>query len=574
MRTSTLFTLIASATLCASTAQVAQAQTNAGQSGTAQTNAAPRAGGRRGGGGGGGFGGGARGPAVPAIATTAPGMPDVPMPDPAVGRKAKWPIRDANDTTPEGLTPRGQPNGFYKRDAEGRQILGTDLYRWAASGHFTSYDLEDIPPYKLPDPLVMQDGRKVTSPEMWSKERRPELMNLFKDYIYGRVPEDKLPPIIWEVRQNVRQTNDAGQVTINKTVIGYFKGTPPPTNVPVGGRGGFGGGFGGGAPAGTNAPGGRGGFGAGGPGGGVGFAGGLGGTNDTNGVGGTNGLAGRGGRGGRGGGGGAFGGGRGPGVTYITLGLTLPVTGHPVPVFSGSPVNDPIGHGWGTFSVSGNADVVRRIAPTNGQPRPSNFPGAYAVAGWAMSRGIDYLMTDKDVDHDHITIAGISTGGKQALFAAAMDDRIWCVVPESSGAMGVKLSRRDIGETIDDLATEAAGNYCPNFTNYVGHWNDMPVDQHEMIALMAPRKMFITGGNEEVWEDVKGGFAAAIAAESVYNLLGKKGVNTVEMPPIEHPIVFGEIGYYQHNGAHTFTANERIWITAWMEKLLPKTPAK
>jgi hypothetical protein len=137
--------------------------------------------------------------------------------------------------------------------------------------------------------------------------------------------------------------------------------------------------------------------------------------------------------------------------------------------------------------------------------------------------------------------------------------------------MGVKLSRRDIGESIDDLASGSfAGNYCPNFTNYIGHWNNMPVDQHEMIALMAPRKVFLTGGNQEYWEDVKGGFLAAVAAEPVYILLGKKGINTVEMPPIERPIVFGEIGLYQHNGAHTFTPNER----AWMEKLLPKSPAK
>ena len=220
--------------------------------------------------------------------------------------------------------------------------------------------------------------------------------------------------------------------------------------------------------------------------------------------------------------------------------------------------------------------MVARIAPPAGQPRPGNFPGNYAVTGWAFSRAIDYLVTDKDVDGGHIIIAGISTGGKQVLYTAAMDDRIWCVIPESSGAMGVKLSRRDIGETVDDLATQPqfAGNYCPSFTNYVGHWNAMPVDQHEMIALMAPRKMFITGGNQEVWEDVKGGFAAAIAAEPVYNLLGKKGVNTVEMPPIEHPIVYGEIGYYQHNGAHTFTSNERAWVTAWMEKLLPKAPVQ
>jgi hypothetical protein len=500
MKKTTILTLIVSAA-CVLTAQ---AQTN-----VAQTNSVPpaRAGGRGGFGGGVGFGGGggSRGPVVPAITTNTPGMPDVPMPDPAVGRKAKWPIQDANNTTPPGLTARSPgDNGFYKRDAEGNQILGTDLYRWATSGHFTSYDLEDIPPYTLPDPLVMKDGRKVTSAEMWVMQRRPEIIGLFKDFIYGRVPEDKLPKMVWEVRQI--QTNDTA-TAIRKTIVGYFEGTTPTVTSGGGGFGGFGGGGGG---------------------------------------------------------------------NTINVTLTLPITDHPVPIFSGSPVNDELGHGWGTFSVSGNAGLVARIAPPPGQPRPGNFPGNYAVTGWAFSRAIDYLVTDKGVDAGHIIIAGMSTGGKQVLYTAAMDDRIWCVVPESSGAMGVKLSRRDIGETVDDLATQPqfAGNYCPNFTNYVGHWNDMPVDQHEMIALMAPRKMFITGGNQEVWEDVKGGFAAAIAAEPVYNLLGKKGVNTIEMPPIEHPIVFGEIGYYQHNGAHTFTPNERAWVTAWMEKLLPKVPAR
>ena len=448
----------------------------------------------------------------------------------------------------EGLTSRdAQNSGFYKRDAQGNQVLGTDLYIWAPSGHFTSYDLEDIPPYTLPDPLVMQDGRHVTTPEMWYKERRPEIVSLFKDYIYGRVPEDKLPKMIWEVRSTNRT-----DTTITKTIIGYFEGTTP-SNAPAGG-GGPGGFFVPGASGGNTNAAISGGVGAGG-----------GGTN-------TNAVADGGRRGGRGGG---FGGGFGGGGNTITINLTLPNTGHPVPIFSGAPVNDPQGHGWGTFSVSGSAGLVARISPPPGQPRPANFPGNYAVTGWAFSRALDYLVTDKDVDAAHITIAGMSTGGKQVLYTAAMDDRIWCVVPESSGAMGLKLSRRDIGETIDDLASGSfAGNYCPNFTNYIGHWNDMPVDQHEMVALMAPRKMFITGGNQEVWEDVKGGFLAAVAAEPVYTLLGKKGINTVEMPPIERPIVDGEIGFYQHNGAHMFTPNERAWVTAWMEKLLPKSPPK
>ena len=450
-----------------------------------------------------------RGPAVPPISATAPGMPGIPMPDPAVGRKASWPVRDAVNTPPDGLTARRpQDNGFYRRDAEGNIVLGTDLYLWAPSGHFTNYDQDDVPPYTLPDPLAMQDGRRVRTAEAWYDERRDEIINLFKDNIYGRVPEDDLPKIIWEVRQDERT-----EATISKTIVGYFEGTTPEEPATTGrgrGRGGFGG-FGG-----------MGGFGGGG------------------------------------------------GGNTITITLTLPNLGKPVPVFFGGAVNDPQGHGWGTGSVRGNAGLIARIAPPEGEPRPGNFPGNYAVTGWAFSRAMDYLVTDKDVDSEHITIAGMSTNGKQVLYTAAMDDRIWCVIPQSSGAMGVKLSRRDIGETIDDLASgNFAGNYCPNFTRYIGRWSDMPVDQHEMIALIAPRKMFITGGNQENWQDVKGGFLAAVAAEPVYNLLGKNGINTVQMPPIESPIVFGEIGFYQHDGGHTFTANERAWVTAWMEKLLP-----
>jgi hypothetical protein len=498
MKKTTYLTGVACGIMCYATVSVMQAQTNP----TAPSGAAR--GGLRGG-----LGGGGRGPAVPAISTNAPGMPGVAMPDPAVGRKAKWPARDAVNTPAEGYTARRpQDNGFYRRDAQGNNLPGTDLYIWAPSGHFSNYDQDDIPPYTLPDPLAMQDGRRVTSAEMWYKERRPELINLFKDTIYGRVPEEKLPKMIWEVRQTNRTES-----TITKTIVGYFEGTTPdaagasPAGGGMGGMGGFG----------------------------------------------------------RGGGGG----------NTITISLTLPNIGRPVPVFFGGPVNDALGHGWGTGSVNGTAGLVARISPPQGQARPRNFPGNYAVTGWAFSRAMDYLVTDKDVDAAHITIAGMSTGGKQVLYTAAMDDRIWCVVPESSGAMGVKLSRRDIGETIDDLASgNFAGNYCPNFTNYIGHWNDMPVDQHEMVALVAPRKMFLTGGNQENWQDVKGGFLAAVAAEPVYNLLGKKGINTVEMPPIESPIVYGEIGLYQHNGAHTFTANERVWITAWMEKLLPKGPGK
>jgi len=417
--------------------------------------------------------------------------------DPAVGLKAKWPQKNPDGTLP-GYTGTG--NRFYKKDASGKTLPGTDLYNFAGrTGHFTNYDESVIPPYTLPDPLLMLDGRRVTSPEMWFKERRPELVKLFQNEIYGRVPEEKLPKIVWEVTSN---TNDGK--TIKKTIVGRFEDTPK------------------GAPA----------------------------------------EPAKGAKGGKGGG------------NTITITLTLPAVGHPVPIFSGGAVENAAAHGWGTFSVSGNAGVLSRIAPPQGQDKPGDFPGNYAVTAWAYSRAIDYLVTDKDVDAAHIVIAGISTGGKQVLLTAAMDQRIWCVIPQSSGAMGVKLNRRDIGETVDNLAGGFAANYCPNFQKWVGRWADMPTDQHEMIALMAPRKMFITGGNQELWQDVRGGFLACVAAEPVYNLLGKKGVAAIEMPPTETPIMFGEIGFYHHNGGHTFTPNERRWVTGWMEQYLNTSPGK
>jgi hypothetical protein len=418
------------------------------------------------------------------------------LPDPSVARKPKWPKKN-EDGTVTGYT-RTKENNYYKRDAGGKNLPGTDLYNFASlTGHFTNYDENDIPPYTLPDPLTTLDGRRVTSPEMWFKERRPELVKLFQTEIYGRVPDEKLPKIVWEVTSNISDGK-----TIKKTIVGRFEDTPKGV-------------------AGEEAKG----------------------------------------KGGKGG-------------NTITITLTLPAVGHPVPIFSGNAVDNPAAHGWGTFTVSGNAGVVARITPPDGQAKPGDFPGNYAVTAWAFSRAIDYFVTDKDVDARYIIIAGISTGGKQVLLTAAMDERIFCVVPQSSGAMGVKLNRRDVGETVDNLAGSFANNYCPNFKKWAGHWADMPTDQHEMIALMAPRKMFITGGNQELWQDVRGGFLACVAAEPVYHLLGKRGVAAMEMPPIETPIVLGEIGFYHHNGGHTFTANERRWVTSWMEKYLPTVGAE
>ena len=151
-----------------------------------------------------------------------------------------------------------------------------------------------------------------------------------------------------------------------------------------------------------------------------------------------------------------------------------------------------------------------------GTPRALDDWGVLAAWIWGLSRALDYLETDSAVDARRAAVQGHSRWGKAVLLAAALDQR-WAVVwPSCSGAMGASLEKRNWGETIDNIA--AADEYhwmAGNFLKYAGHWDRMPVDAHELIALVAPRPIFITGGTEDQWSDPHGEFLAAFGAEPV-----------------------------------------------------------
>jgi hypothetical protein len=197
---------------------------------------------------------------------------------------------------------------------------------------------------------------------------------------------------------------------------------------------------------------------------------------------------------------------------------------------------------------------------------------------WGASRALDYLETDKAVNAKKAGIEGTSRYGKAALVAMAYDTRFAIASVNSSGEGGAKLSRRNFGETVENLAGVREYQWMDgNFLKYAGplQWGDLPVDAHELIALCAPRPVFIGGGatKGDGWVDARGMFMAEVAAGPVYRLLGKKDLGTSEFPPIETPLISGNLAFRQHSGAHTPIPNWPTFIDFASRFLGTSSPA-
>jgi hypothetical protein len=435
------------------------------------------------------------------------------------------------------------------------KLLGITSIRRGRDGNntnspfYANYDESKANPFpNLPDPLVLKNPtrakkwwnlegllpfgplqKKVTTPGMWWKHRRPEIVEDFDREIYGRVPANT-PKVIWEVTSTTMETNGTVPV-ITKKLVGHVDNSSfrnitvnidvtltTPANatgpVPVMMQFGFNFGTGGfGRLRGTNAPGG------------------------------TNGFA-------RGGFGGGFGGG---GPTWQQQVLAK---------------------GWGYAVITPNsvqadngAGLTQGIIGlmNKGQSRKADDWGALRAWAWGASRALDYFETDKAVDAKRVGIEGHSRYGKATIVAMAYDPRFAIAYVSSSGEGGAKLNRRDWGEVVENVA--GSGEYhwmAGNFIKYAGplNWNDLPVDAHELIALCAPRPVFISGGatQGDGWVDAKGMFMAAAAAGPVYTLLGKKDLGTTNFPPMETDLTDGEIAFRQHSGGHTDAPNWPVFL--------------
>jgi hypothetical protein len=400
--------------------------------------------------------------------------------------------------------------------------LGIAKIRQGASGTATApnaanYDESKANPYpNLPDPLTLKNGKKVTTAEMWWKERRPEIVEDFDREVYGRMPK-VLPKVTWELVSTTNDKNGDYSI-ITKKLVGHVDNSACPsitvdiqltlvipanatTPVPVIMQ------FG-------NAPG-AGGFGA--------------------------------------------------APRPANAQAQANATPRPGPPPGPSWTQQVLAKGWAyaylnpaSIQADNGAGLTKGIIglANKGNFRKPDDWGSLRALAWGADRAIDYFETDKAVDAKKVAIEGHSRWGKAALVTLAYDPRMATAYVSSSGEGGAKIHRRNAGELVENVAAPSEYHWVAgNFIKYAGPltWNDLPVDSHELVALCAPRPVFISAGssNGDAWVDAKGMFLSAAGAGPVYKLLGKKDMGTTEFPPIETSLTDGDVAFRQHTGGHT-----------------------
>ena len=440
-------------------------------------------------------------------------------------------------------------------------LLHIDKLRQGADGNnkeapnYANYDESKANPFpNYPDPLVMKNGKKVTSAKMWTNQRRPEIVEDFDREIYGRVPK-VLPKVAWSVKSTTEGKN--GDVDIvTKQLIGHVDNSsypqvtvdiqttltlpahaagPVPVMILFGGGVGQTGGCGPAALAAAATP--------------------------------PPPAADGAGRGGAKGGRGGFPGGAAKGPQPPNAQQQL------------------LAKGWGYASLStgsvqedNGAGLCRGIIGlvNKGQPRKADDWGVLRAWAWGASKVLDYLETDKAVNAKQVGLEGHSRWGKATIVAMAYDQRFAIAYVSSSGEGGAKMHRRNWGELVENVAANSEYHWMAgNFLKYAGplNWNDLPVDSHELVAMCAPRPVFLSAGatNGDGWVDAKGTFLAGAYAGPVYRLLGKKDMGTMEFPAIETALIDGEVAFRQHSGGHTDVPNWPTFLTFASRYI--KTPA-
>ncbi len=384
----------------------------------------------------------------------------------------------------------------------------------------TNTDEEKVGAVTLPDPLKMADGTAVASAEQWTAKRRPEVLALFQSEEYGRAPGE-LKDVKFEVTA-VKKDALGGKATRKLVHISLEKHpawggmdlmvyTPNDAKGPVPAFAGLS--FGGNHAVSTE--------------------------------------------------------------TDVPFPKNYKPYTHPVTPFDPEKTRGQESKSWPIETILGRGYAVATawygdIEPDHKEGWKDGLRGALAqdpafkgwdaekdwsaigAWAWGLGRALDYLATDAGVDARRVAVIGHSRLGKTSSWAGASDDRFALVISNDSGEGGMALARRNFGETIQTMEVNFPYWFCAKHWSYVGKLETMPLDQHMLVALVAPRPMYIASGSEDKWADPRGEFLAGKGAEPVYALFGKKGLGVAEWPAADKPV--GEsIGYHLRTGPHGMT---------------------